>query len=68
MMNALRLKSGFTLEQFSNKTGLDASVIQPTLVNLIDKELLQLNHSNYTCTEQGWNFLNNTLEYFLPSQ
>jgi hypothetical protein len=29
---------------------------------------LQLNHSNYTCTEQGWNFLNNTLEYFLPSQ
>ncbi|PCI70194.1 MAG: YggW family oxidoreductase [Piscirickettsiaceae bacterium] len=68
MMNALRLKAGFTLKQFSNKTGLNAAVIQPTLTTLLDKELLQLKHTNYTCTEQGWNFLNDTLEYFLPAQ
>ncbi|HIF18595.1 MAG TPA: oxygen-independent coproporphyrinogen III oxidase-like protein [Cycloclasticus sp.] len=68
MMNALRLKAGFTLDQFSNKTGLSASVIQPTLTTLLDKKLLQLNHTNYTCTEQGWNFLNDTLEYFLPTK
>jgi oxygen-independent coproporphyrinogen-3 oxidase len=68
MMNTLRLKSGFSLEQFSNRTGLNASIIQPTLTRLLNKELLQLNQSSYTCTEQGWNFLNNTLEYFLPTE
>ncbi|HIL91724.1 MAG TPA: YggW family oxidoreductase, partial [Cycloclasticus sp.] len=68
MMNTLRLKSGFSLEQFSNRTGLNASIIQPTLTRLLNKELLQLNQSSYTCTEQGWNFLNNTLEYFLPAE
>jgi len=67
MMNALRLKSGFTLQQFTQRTRLHASTIEPTLITLIDKQLMGLNNSIYKCTDQGWNFLNNTLEHFLPS-
>jgi putative oxygen-independent coproporphyrinogen III oxidase len=68
MMNALRLKSGFTLQQFTQRTQLHASTIEPTLTILIDKQLLQLHDSIYRCTNQGWNFLNNTLEHFLPTE
>ncbi|MDF1689420.1 MAG: radical SAM family heme chaperone HemW [Cycloclasticus sp.] len=67
MMNALRLRTGFTLDQYQCRTQLGASSIQTTLDSLIDKELLQLNASTYRCTEQGWNFLNDTVEHFLPS-
>jgi len=68
MMNALRLKSGFTLDQYQQQTHQKASSIQTTLDSLIAKNLLQLNSSTYRCTEQGWNFLNNTVEHFLPTQ
>jgi len=68
MMNALRLKSGFTLQQFTQRTQLHASTIEPTLAILIDKQLLKLHNSFYRSTNQGWNFLNNTLEHFLPTE
>lgn len=68
MMNALRLKAGFTLKQFTERTQQAASTIQPSLETLLQKKLLQLNGSTFSCTEQGWNFLNNTLEHFLPSK
>lgn len=67
MMNALRLRTGFTLDQYQCRTQLEASSIQTTLDSLIDKNMLQLNASTYRCTEQGWNFLNDTVEHFLPS-
>ncbi len=67
MMNALRLKSGFTLQQFTQRTRLHPSTIEPTLTTLIDKQLLEISDSIYSCTDQGWNFLNNTLEHFLPT-
>jgi len=66
MMNALRLKSGFTLHQFQQQTHLSPSSIQPTLNQLIKKNLLQLNKESYSTTQQGWNFLNDVLEHFLP--
>jgi len=66
-MNALRLKNGFTLQQYQQRTGLHPSTIQPTLTTLLEKELIQLNQLTYACTDRGWNFLNETLEYFLPS-
>ena len=68
MMNALRLKKGFTLDQYQRCTQLEAASVQTTLDALIDKNLLQLNDSSYRCTEQGWNFLNDTVEHFLPAQ
>ncbi|ORU91165.1 MAG: YggW family oxidoreductase [Cycloclasticus sp. symbiont of Poecilosclerida sp. N] len=68
MMNALRLKIGFTLEQFTQRTYQNASKVESILVTLLDKKLLTLNDSRYTCTEHGWNFLNDTLEHFLPGK
>jgi len=67
MMNALRLKSGFTLQQFQQQTQLSPSSIQPILNQLIEKKLLQLNKGYYRATQQGWNFLNDVLEHFLPA-
>ncbi|MFT6624569.1 MAG: oxygen-independent coproporphyrinogen-3 oxidase [Cycloclasticus sp.] len=66
MMNALRLKSGFSLEQYRLRTHQDPASVQPILDQLIDKNLIQLESTTYRCTTQGWNFLNDTLEYFLP--
>ncbi|ORU89425.1 MAG: YggW family oxidoreductase [Cycloclasticus sp. symbiont of Poecilosclerida sp. M] len=66
MLNALRLKKGFTLEQFTQRTSVDSSTIEPILADLLNKKLLLLTGLTYTSTKQGWNFLNNTLEHFLP--
>ncbi|MBV1875303.1 MAG: radical SAM family heme chaperone HemW [Cycloclasticus sp.] len=68
MMNTLRLKSGFTLDQYQQQTHQNVSEIQIILDSLVDKNLLQVDSSTYRCTEQGWNFLNDTVEHFLPSQ
>jgi len=68
MMNALRLKSGFTMEQYQRLTHQDSSTIQKILDSLLAKNLLHMESSAYRCTEQGWNFLNDTIEHFLPSE
>ena len=65
MMNALRLKSGFSLELYQQRSRLDPADIQPILEQLVAKKLLQTSDGSYRCTEQGWNFLNDTLEPFL---
>jgi len=67
MMNALRLKEGFNLELYQQRCHQDPATIQAILEQLIDKKLLQKNQQQYRCTAQGWNFLNNTLEHFLPA-
>ncbi|MBL4743731.1 MAG: radical SAM family heme chaperone HemW [Cycloclasticus sp.] len=67
MMNALRLKEGFTLEQYTLRTYQQPSSIQANIDTLIKKGLLEFDGSYHRCTEQGWNFLNDTLEHFLPN-
>lgn len=67
MMNALRLKEGFSLELYQQRCQQNPAKIQAILEQLIDKKLLQKNQQQYRCTAQGWNFLNNTLEHFLPA-
>jgi oxygen-independent coproporphyrinogen-3 oxidase len=66
MMNALRLKTGFTQAMFEQQTGLPINSVEELIQQLIEKKLLET-HREYTrCTELGWNFLNETLEHFLP--
>ena len=65
MMNALRLKEGFSLEQYQQRCFQSPTIIQPILDQLVNKKLVQTNGDHYRCTEQGWNFLNDTLEHFL---
>ncbi len=64
MMNALRLKSGFTPEQYEQRTGLPWSEQKPIIDNLVADRLLQSKDNFICCTEKGWNFLNTVLEVF----
>jgi len=65
IMNHLRLKSGFSLANFTQKTGLSPSVLQPVLLQCQQQGLLDIANNHYRCSEKGWNFLDSILENFL---
>lgn len=65
MMNHLRLKQGFTAQQYQIKTGLTINSLQPALANCLQQELLEQNADYYRCSAQGWYFLDNILAKFL---
>ena len=66
-MNALRLRQGFDLADFTARTGLPGSVIKPTLDRCLKLDLLQRNDDRYSCSEKGWNFLDSVLEHFVSA-
>jgi coproporphyrinogen III oxidase-like Fe-S oxidoreductase len=68
MMNALRLTSGFSLEAFVARTGLDASPIVPTLAKACARGLLERTADGYRPSELGLRFLNDLLVDFLPER
>jgi putative oxygen-independent coproporphyrinogen III oxidase len=66
MLNALRLRGGFKLRDFSEKTGLPISAIEKGLQEaqsrkFIDRDLVQVKP-----TELGFDFLNDLQSIFLP--
>jgi len=65
VMNHLRLKQGFTLEQYRAATGSDKASLEPALGQCLKDNLLVLQDGYYRCTEQGWYFLDNILEKFI---
>ncbi len=68
LLNTLRLTDGFSLEAFENRTGLPAATLQPELNNAIDRGVLRETREGYCCTAQGFAFLNDILETFLPGE
>ena len=64
LLNALRLKNGFSFEVFENSTGLDRSVLTQACRN-IDAELLIFDESGMRTSDKGYRFLNDVLEQFL---
>lgn len=66
MLNALRLKEGFRIELFEQRTGLSISDIENFLFKAIDKNLLIVTPDIIKPTEQGRLFLNDLLEMILP--
>ena len=66
VMNHLRLKTGFSLIQYVTATGLPISTLEPALADCVRLGLLQLQNSQVLCSEQGWNFLDEVLEKFIP--
>jgi len=68
MLNALRLKQGFTDQQYQKTTGLSIQGISATINQLKNKGLLHSTGEYTRCTDLGWNFLNETLEAFLPKE
>jgi oxygen-independent coproporphyrinogen-3 oxidase len=66
IMNHLRLKQGFTLEAYQAVTGLASTTLEPALSDCLKQNLLAWQNDRYVCSEQGWNFLDNILEKFIP--
>ncbi len=67
MLNALRLKDGFGLIQFSQRTGLSITSIQAALEEAERKGLLERDFSRVRATARGFDFLNDLQAIFLPA-
>lgn len=65
VMNNLRLKQGFTAENYQTRTGLAITTLEPALSACLKQGLLIKQNGYYRCSEQGWNFLDTILEKFL---
>ena len=65
IMNHLRLKQGFSLATYMQRTGLSAQSLQPALTHCLQQELLIEHQQHYQCSEKGWHFLDSILENFL---
>ncbi|WP_239649523.1 hypothetical protein [Methylocucumis oryzae] len=65
MMNQLRLKQGFTAEQFQAMTGLTISALEPALSVCLKQQLIQFDDWHYFCSDTGWYFLDSVLQEFM---
>ncbi len=65
MLNAARLKDGFSKELFEARTLQSFSDIEPKLDALIVKGLIDRNRKNYRPTEKGWQFVNDIVNSFI---
>jgi len=66
MLNALRLREGFALQQFNERTGLPASAIDAALQSAQQRGLLQVDLRQARPTERGFDFLSDLQALFLP--
>lgn len=65
MLNALRLREGFALQQFRQRTGLPLSAIEPALAEAERRGLLALDLDHATPTARGFDFLSDLQQLFL---
>jgi len=66
VMNHLRLKDGFDLNHFQVYTGLSPANLEPALSQCIAQGLLIKQKTRVFCSENGWDFLDEILEKFVP--
>ena len=66
MLNALRLRDGFALQDFSARTGLPLTVIQKPLEQALAKGLIERDLHRVKPTERGFDFLSDLQSLFLP--
>ena len=67
MLNALRLKEGFSLAQFGERTGLAITAIQRGMAEAEAKGLLARDLRHVWPTERGLDFLSDLQTLFLPN-
>lgn len=65
LLNALRLREGFTQQQFEQRTGLPFSLIGKQVESLQQRQLLRINSNRISTTDTGYQFLNTVLEAFV---
>ena len=66
MLNALRLKDGFALARFGERTGLPLSAIGKPLAEAERRGFVTRDLRHVVPTPHGFDFLNDLLELFLP--
>ena len=65
MLNALRLRDGFKLQDFAEKTGLPVSALQTGLDEAERNGLIERDLTSLRPTERGFDFLNDLQSLFL---
>ena len=65
MLNALRLRDGFKLQDFTDKTGLPLTAVQKGLEEAERKGLIERDFVRVRPTERGFDFLNDLQGLFL---
>jgi putative oxygen-independent coproporphyrinogen III oxidase len=70
MLNALRLRSGFSIAQFERSTGLSRAALTPCLDKAMRRGLLvaAMVDSTFQTTELGWRFLTDLQSLFLAEE
>ena len=68
MLNALRLKEGFELARFSERTGLPLSVIAPAMIEAERRGLMERDFARAWPTARGFDFLSDLQALFLPAR
>jgi oxygen-independent coproporphyrinogen-3 oxidase len=66
VLNALRLKNGFRLIDFSQRTGLSAECLLGTVKNAAKRGLLNISNNRVRTTDLGYRFLDDVIALFLP--
>ncbi|MFN2301256.1 MAG: radical SAM family heme chaperone HemW [Gammaproteobacteria bacterium] len=66
MLNALRLRDGFTEKDFYERTDRPFSEIDRPIASAVDRGLLERSSTGWQATERGWRFLNDLQALFLP--
>jgi oxygen-independent coproporphyrinogen-3 oxidase len=66
MLNALRLRDGFTLQQYVERTGLPLSSIAAALDEAERRGFVTRDLQQVRPTERGFDFLNDLQGLFLP--
>ena len=64
LLNALRLKNGFSYDVFKTNTGLDTGMLIEACQH-IDADLLILDDSGIRTSDKGYRFLNDVLQQFI---
>lgn len=66
MLNALRLRQGFALQDFGERTGLPLSAIAPALQQAEQRGWITRDLNTVVPTERGFDFLSDLQALFLP--
>ncbi len=67
MLNALRLREGFELLRFTERTGLPLSAIEPALAEAQRRGLIERDGGVLRPTPRGFDFLSDLQSLFLPA-
>ena len=65
LMNGLRLKNGFSENDYIQRTGLNIAGLEKGLKDCLEKALIIKQSKRFYCSPQGWNFLDAILEKFI---